>query len=309
VQSWRDGVTRYGEAVIAGGLRWRPFDETERREGVEACGPGAVQGAPTRRQRVDALIGEQDNERLRARAVCAAQEEGAHGQGPGGAGPQRVRNRRQRFVAVMDPLCGGWRGRQGGLEHGAALEVGRFGRRVLLDRQRQGARHERPCTPGSDAQLCCPRHELLQCALGVGARMGGEGVVLLSAVRRERGPFRGPGGPDCLGPDRMPTQDRAATRIRKHLRHLWSEAGQVPGPVVPHFVKLRLRHRRNGMEPLLGAVFAWLPVAQAPGADEGERVDATPGVDRGALRRQGLRRLRRAGQDCERDRLAVRVPA
>jgi len=78
---------------------------------------------------------------------------------------------------------------------------------------------------------------------------------------------------------------------------------------VPHFVKLRLRPRRNGMEPLLGAVFAWLPVAQAPGADEGERVDATPGVDRGALRRQGLRRLRRAGQDCERDRLAVRVPA
>ena len=67
----RDGVPRCGNAVIAGGMGWRHFHETERREGVESFFHGEVQGAPTRRQIVDDLIGEHDDEGMRARAFCA----------------------------------------------------------------------------------------------------------------------------------------------------------------------------------------------------------------------------------------------
>jgi hypothetical protein len=64
VQSSRAGVTRRGDAVRAGGMRWRHVHETEGRQGVEAFFPGAVQGTPAGGQRVDDLIGEPDDERM-----------------------------------------------------------------------------------------------------------------------------------------------------------------------------------------------------------------------------------------------------
>ena len=58
--------------MLAGGMCWRPFHETERRQGVAAFFHGTVQGAPASGQRVDALTGEHDDERLRPGAGVAA---------------------------------------------------------------------------------------------------------------------------------------------------------------------------------------------------------------------------------------------
>ena len=61
----RDGVTRRREAVIARGILWRYFDQTERRQSLESFFHGAVQGAPAGGQILDDLIGEHDDERMR----------------------------------------------------------------------------------------------------------------------------------------------------------------------------------------------------------------------------------------------------
>jgi len=98
------------------------------------------------------LIGAHDDAGMRARAVGEAQEEGAHCKRPGFAGPQRARDRGQIFVARMDQLFGGWRGRQSGCEHIAALAVGCLWLRLLLDRQRYGALHQGQCDPVREAQ-------------------------------------------------------------------------------------------------------------------------------------------------------------
>jgi hypothetical protein len=45
MQYARDGVARGGEAVIAGGILGRYFDETQRRQGVEAFCDRDVAGA------------------------------------------------------------------------------------------------------------------------------------------------------------------------------------------------------------------------------------------------------------------------
>jgi len=61
------------------------------------------------------------------------------------------------------------------------------------------------------------------------------------------------------------------------------------------------------MEPLLREVVDVLAFDHAPIADEGDRVDAKPRFDLGDLSRKGLRILRMAGTDFDRDRMAVLV--
>jgi len=181
--------TRCGNAVIAGGILGRYFDEAERRQGVESCFHGAVEGVPARRQILDDLVGEHDDEGMRTRAFCEAQEDRAHFQVPGFAGPKRGLDRRQLLVAVMDQLFGCLRGRQVGFEHVAAIEFGGCGLRVLLDSQRQGALRSGQFDPVSDAQLFCPSNELLHSALGVGAGMLLEVVMLFGNKHLELGQF------------------------------------------------------------------------------------------------------------------------
>jgi hypothetical protein len=170
-----------------------------------------------------------------ARAFCEAQEDGAHCKVPGFAGPKRVLDRRQIFIAVMDYLFGGLRRRQGGFEHVAAIEFGGFGLRVLLDSQRKGALRSGQCDPVSDAQLFCPSNELLQSTLSVGARMVCEVLVLLGDVRLERGQFRVPGVPDFLGTYRITPQHVAYPSIREHLRQLLIEEVHLQGPCAQQF--------------------------------------------------------------------------
>jgi hypothetical protein len=59
------------------------------------------------------------------------------------------------------------------------------------------------------------------------------------------------------------------------------------------------------MEPLLREIVDLLAFDHAPVTDEGDLVDAKPGFDLVDLCRKGLRILRIAGKDFERDRMAV----
>ena len=58
--------------MIARGILWRYFDEAKRRQGVESFYHGAVERAPARRQLLDDLVGEHDDEGMRTRAFCEA---------------------------------------------------------------------------------------------------------------------------------------------------------------------------------------------------------------------------------------------
>jgi hypothetical protein len=58
------------------------------------------------------------------------------------------------------------------------------------------------------------------------------------------------------------------------------------------------------MEPLLREVFDLLAFHHAPIADEGDLMDAKPGFDLVELGRPGLRIVRIAGKDFDRDRMA-----
>ena len=170
-------------------MHGRHFDETERREGVETFFHGDIQGAPASGQILDDLIGEHDDERMGPGSGFAAYEDGAHFEVRGFTGPKRLLDRGQIFVAIMHDLfvCLLWC--QVGFEHVAAIEFGGFLLRVLIEGQQQSAPLEGQFDPVSEAQLFCPRHELLQRPLGVGARMGGEVVVLFGNVHLEVRPI------------------------------------------------------------------------------------------------------------------------
>lgn len=137
--------------------------------------------------------------------------------------------------------------------------------------------------------------------------MGGEGVVLRGTLGLERGQLRVPGVPDCLGTPGMPSAHVAEALLRAHLGHLRIKAVHVHGPLTQQVVTRRGRHGRQVMAPVLREIVDWLALHHAPGTDAGDRVDATPGFDLGALGRKGLRLVRMAGQDGARDRLAVRI--
>ena len=142
--------------------------------------------------------------------------------------------------------------RQVGFEHIAAIEFGGFLLRVLVDRQRDGALRYGQLDPVSDAQLFCPRHELLQRTLGIGARMVCEVLVLLGDLRLERGQFRVPGVPDFLGTHGIAPQHVADALIREHLGQLLIEEVHLQGPGAQQFFNLGFGNRRNVMEPVLG---------------------------------------------------------
>ena len=185
--------------------------------------------------------------------------------------------------------------------------MGGFGLCVLLDRQRHGALRNDQCDPVSDAQLFCPSNKLLQCTLGVGARMVGEVLVLLGDMRLERGQFRVPGVSDCLGTPRIPPPHVADTVLREHLGQLLIEEVHWQDPGAQQLFHLRLRHRGNIRTPLLGEVCALLPFHHATVTNAGHCLDTKPGVDLVDLCRQGVRIWGITRKHCDRDGMAVLV--
>src|SRR5215471_2283167 len=143
-------------------MRWRYFDETQCRQGVEAFCDRDVKGTPAGSEMLDDLISEHDDERMGPGAGFAAYEDGTHFEVRGFAGPKRVLDRRQIFVAVMDHLFGGLRWHEVSFEHIAAIEFGCFLLRPGIDCQRDGALCQGQFDPGSDTQLVCLGNELLQ---------------------------------------------------------------------------------------------------------------------------------------------------
>src|SRR5215468_10509430 len=83
-------------------MLWRYFDKTQCRQGVEAFFDRDVEGTPAGSEMLDDLISEHDDERMGPGAGFAAYEDGTHFEVRGFAGPKRVLDRRQIFVAVMD---------------------------------------------------------------------------------------------------------------------------------------------------------------------------------------------------------------
>ncbi len=137
--------------------------------------------------------------------------------------------------------------------------------------------------------------------------MVGELVLLLGDLGLERRQCRVPGVPDFLGTHRIPPPHVADALIREPLGHLLIEEVHWQGPGAQQLFHLRFRHGRKVMEPLLREVVDVLAFDHAPIADEGDRVDAKPRFDLGDLSRKGLRILRMAGTDFDRDRMAVLV--
>ena len=142
MQDSRDGVTRRGDAGRAAGILRRDFDEAERRQGVESFCHGEIEGAPAGGPILEDLRGEHDehdDERLGPGAFCETEEDGAHFEGRGFAGPKRVRDRRPIFGAVLHNLFVGLWWRPSGFQHRTPIEFGFFLRHTGIDRQCQGA--------------------------------------------------------------------------------------------------------------------------------------------------------------------------
>jgi hypothetical protein len=74
-------------------------------------------------------------------------------------------------------------------------------------------------------------------------------------------------------------------------------------------VHLELGNRRNGMEPVLGQVFALLALAHATVANAGERGDAQPALQLCKLRSHGAGNWGLAREHCAKNRMAVLVAA
>src|SRR5262249_2313482 len=123
---------------------------------------------------------------------------------------------------------------------------------------------------------------------GVGARMVGEVWIGLGNQALERGAFRVPGAPPCLGTQRIPPEHVAGPLPRGHLGQLLIEEGHFQGPGPTEFLSRGFRNGRNGMEPLLREVFDVLALEHATVANEGDVCDAKPGLDFRKLRRKGL---------------------
>ena len=64
--------------MIAGGMLWRYFDETQGRQGMKAFFHGEVEGAPAGSQRLADLISEPADERMGPRSGFKADEDGTH---------------------------------------------------------------------------------------------------------------------------------------------------------------------------------------------------------------------------------------
>jgi hypothetical protein len=307
VQEARDGVARGGAAVRAGGVVGRYCDETPRRQSVEAFCDRDVAGAPAGRSRTHARVGQPHDDGLGACACCPASAERAPGKGHGCAGPARLCDSRPRLVAVLDPLCGGWRGCQGGLQPRAASECGGGGRRVRLERPRHGPLRHGPCDPVSQAELCCPSTERLQRPLGVRTRRVWEGWVLRGDWGLERGPWRVPRGLHVVGTPGLTPQPRADALLRESLGQLRRHTRPWAGAWASQVVHLGLGQRRHGREPLLDEVVAGLALDHPAVTHDGKRLDATPARALRPLRRQGLRRWGIAGHHCDRNGRPVLV--
>ncbi len=288
-------------------MLWRSCDEAQRRQGVAACCDRDVAGAPAGRQRTPALGGQHHHQGRGPGAFFEASEERAHCEGYGGAGTHRLRHRRQIVVAVMPQRCGGWRWRQSGVQHRAAIASGGVVLGPCLDGQRAGALLSGPCDPVREAQCCGAGHELLPRPLDMGGRMCGAGVRVRGKQRLERGQWRVPGVPDCLGTPRMPPPHVSSALTRTHLGPLLIAAVHVQGPGAPQVFPLGFGKRRHGMEPVLGKVFDLLARAQATVANAGERGDAKPARELCHLRSHGAGSVGLAREHCAGARRPVRV--
>ena len=79
------------------------------------------------------------------------------------------------------------------------------------------------------------------------------------------------------------------------------------GPLFQQFFNLGFRNGRNVMEPLLREVFDLLAFDHAPVADEGDRLDAKPGLDLVDLCSKGVRILGMPRKHFDRDGMACLV--
>ena len=105
----------------------------------------------------------------------------------------------------------------------------------------------------------------------------------------------------------MTSEHVAEALIREPLGQLLIEEVHLQGPLFQQFFTLGFRHGGNGMESLLSEVFDLLALDHATVANEGDLVDAKPGLDLRKLRRKGVRILGIAGKHFDGDRMAVLV--
>ena len=230
--------------MIAGGIRWRHFHETEGRQGVEAFFHGEVQGTPAGGQILDDLIGEHDDQ-LWAR-VRPGEEDGAHFEVRGFAGTKRAPDRCQIFVAVMDNLFGCLRWRQISFQHIAAIEFGCCCLRVLIDSHVR-ERSPKVSSTQSAMRSVLARATALSNTLGMGARMVCEVLVLLGNLGLEHGQLRLPGVPDFLGTHGITSEHVAEALIREHLGQLLIKEVHSKGPLFQQFFNLGFRNGGNVM--------------------------------------------------------------
>ena len=81
----------------------------------------------------------------------------------------------------------------------------------------------------------------------------------------------------------------------------------MQGPLAQQFFNLGFRNGGNVMESLLREVFDLLALDHATVANEGDLVDAKPGLDLRQLRSKGVRILGIAGKHFDGDRMSVLV--
>jgi hypothetical protein len=141
----------------------------------------------------------------------------------------------------------------------------------------------------------------------VGARLVGEGWVLLGDVRLERAQLRLPRVSDVVGTPGMPSEHVAEALSRQPLGPLLIEEVPLQGPDAPQFGNLGCGKRRNIMAPVRGQGFDLLALEQAPIANAGARGDTEPALQLCNLRRHGAGRVGMAREHCARDRRPVLV--
>ena len=202
-------------------------------------------------------------------------------------------------------FCLWWR--QIGFQHRTPIEFGFFLLHAGIDREGYGTPLSGQLDPISDTELCGTGHELLHRTLGLGARMVGEGVMLLGDLCLERRQFRVPGVPDFLGTYRIPPQHVAYTFIREHLGQFLIEEVHLKGPLAQQFFNLGFRNGSNVMAPLLSEVCDLLAFNHATVANEGNGLDAKPCLDLVELRSKGVRTLGITRKPFDRDGMAVLV--
>ena len=145
--------------------------------------------------------------------------------------------------------------------------------------------------------------------LGLGARMGGAGVVLLGDLDLERRQLRVPSVPHCVRTPGVPAQHVVEALRGEPLGQRLSQERHVQGPGAPQVGHWWCGHGGPVLAPMLPEGGDVLALEHAPVADQGDHGSPKPARDLGKLRRQGARLWGLAWTHCHGDRLAVLVAA